>query len=46
MMKHPQDRTAEILKKSAEDKVLIYEAQITDDKIKQVTKMRGDQFRR
>ncbi|XP_072262555.1 limbin [Pyxicephalus adspersus] len=35
-MKHPQDRTAEILKKSAEDKVLIYEAQITDDKIKQV----------
>lgn len=36
MMKHPQDRTAEILKKSAEDKVLIYEAQITDDKIKQV----------
>ncbi|XP_077333925.1 limbin [Lithobates pipiens] len=36
MMKHPQDRAAEILKKSAEDKVLIYEAQITDDKIKQV----------
>ncbi|XP_068133334.1 limbin isoform X2 [Hyperolius riggenbachi] len=33
--KHPQDRAAEIQKKSAEDKVLIYEAQITDDKIKQ-----------
>ncbi|XP_075050749.1 limbin [Mixophyes fleayi] len=34
-MKHPQDSAAEILKKSVEDKVLIYEAQITDDKIKQ-----------
>ncbi|KAM5193453.1 limbin isoform 2-T2 [Mantella aurantiaca] len=35
-MKPPQDRAAEILKKSVEDKVLIYEAQIADDKIKQV----------
>ncbi|KAM9330356.1 limbin [Gastrophryne carolinensis] len=34
--KHPQDSVAEILKKSAEDKILIYEAQIADDKIKQV----------
>ncbi|XP_063779463.1 limbin isoform X2 [Pseudophryne corroboree] len=34
-MKHPQDSAAEILKKSVEEKVLIYEAQITDDKIKQ-----------
>ncbi|KAM4049484.1 limbin [Anomaloglossus baeobatrachus] len=33
--KHPQDRAAEILKKSVEDKVLIHEAQIADDKIKQ-----------
>ncbi|XP_075705150.1 limbin [Rhinoderma darwinii] len=33
--KHPQDRAAEIVKKSVEDKVLIYEAQIADDKIKQ-----------
>ncbi|XP_069833498.1 limbin [Dendropsophus ebraccatus] len=33
--KHPQDRAAEIAKKSVEDKVLIYEAQIADDKIKQ-----------
>ncbi|KAG9479733.1 hypothetical protein GDO78_011653 [Eleutherodactylus coqui] len=35
MIKHPQDRDAEIVKKSVEDKVLIYETQITDDKIKQ-----------
>ncbi|XP_056411101.1 limbin isoform X2 [Hyla sarda] len=33
--KHPQDRAAEMVKKSVEDKVLIYEAQIADDKIKQ-----------
>ncbi|CAN2388572.1 smoothened signaling pathway [Pristimantis euphronides] len=33
--KHPQDTTAEIVKKSVEDKVLIYETQIADDKIKQ-----------
>uniref|UniRef100_A0A8C5P7M8 EvC ciliary complex subunit 2 n=1 Tax=Leptobrachium leishanense TaxID=445787 RepID=A0A8C5P7M8_9ANUR len=33
--KHPQDKTVEVLKKSVEDKILIYEAQITDDKIKQ-----------
>ncbi|XP_040275046.1 limbin [Bufo bufo] len=32
---HPQDRAAEIVRKSVEDKVLIYEAQIADDKIKQ-----------
>ncbi|KAM3938648.1 limbin [Leptodactylus fuscus] len=33
--KHPQDRAAEMVRKSVEDKVLIYEAQIADDKIKQ-----------
>ncbi|KAG8591397.1 hypothetical protein GDO81_000162 [Engystomops pustulosus] len=33
--KRPQDRAAEMVKKSIEDKVLIYEAQIADDKIKQ-----------
>ncbi|KAM4709162.1 limbin [Discoglossus pictus] len=32
---HPQEKNTEILKKSAEDKILIYEAQIPDDKIKQ-----------
>ncbi|XP_075425691.1 limbin isoform X2 [Ascaphus truei] len=36
MKKHPQDKNIEVLKKSVEDKILIYEAQITDDKIKQV----------
>ncbi|CAH2299794.1 limbin isoform X1 [Pelobates cultripes] len=35
MKKHPQDKTVEVLKKSVEDKILIYETQITDDKIKQ-----------
>ncbi|KAM8939544.1 limbin [Pelodytes ibericus] len=35
MKKPPQGKAVEVLKKSAEDKILIYEAQITDDKIKQ-----------
>ncbi|OCT99328.1 hypothetical protein XELAEV_18005105mg [Xenopus laevis] len=33
---HSLDKTVELRKKSAEDKILIYETQITDDKIKQV----------
>eukprot|EP00079_Xenopus_tropicalis_P020494 XP_012811446.1 PREDICTED: limbin [Xenopus tropicalis] len=36
MKKQSLDKTVELRKKSAEDKILIYEAQITDDKIKQV----------
>ncbi|KAM4807633.1 limbin [Rhinophrynus dorsalis] len=35
MKKHPPDRNVELLKKYVEDKILIYETQITDDKIKQ-----------